>query len=227
MTRDEAIKLILQRCGNRADDTVLQAAAVLEMALAQETVLEQADFKPWFLLSEVMRASTGAAEQRMPLPDRFLEEHEEGLLWIKNPSSGKYEPLTRDDADKLEDYYGETQSRKPEKYAIVRNYIVLFPVPDLAYPLKMRCYQREVTLTYAFGSEAGQVMAGSPVTNAWLTNAADWIIGETGAQIAGQYLKDRETAARFQEDANKAKQRLYVQHIAREEANRDRSAGDD
>lgn len=222
MTRDEAIKIILLRCGDRRDDPYIQAACVLEMALAQETTLEQADFKPWFLLSEVMRAMTGANEPRMPLPERFMEEHEEGLLWIKD-ASGQYVPLRADDVDVLEERYGLVAPRRPERYGLVRDYFVLFPTPDQAYPLKMRCYRREPQLLYAYGDEANQVVT----TNAWLTNAADWLIGATGATIAGQYLKDPATAANFEKEASLAKQRIYVQHIAREEANRDRSAGDD
>jgi hypothetical protein len=219
VTRDDAIKLILRRCGDREDDTFLQQACVAEMQLAQEMVLEQADFKPWFLLSDFMRANTGALENRIPLPERFLEEHDEGLLWVREPSSGKYNPMARDDVDTLEEYYSETAPRLPERYGVAKNYIILFPTPDLAYPLKMRCYLKEVTLTYDYGAEADQAVK----TNAWLTHAADWLIGETGRKIALLYLKDEVRANEFMAQAR----RLYVQHVAREEANRDRTAGDD
>lgn len=223
MNRDEAIKLILQRCGNRTDDTYLQQACVSEMALIQETTLEQADFKPWFLLSEFMRASTGVGEPRMPLPDNFLEEHDEGLFWVAPAAGEQYRRLNQDDVDSLEERFLDHSPQIPTHYGTVKNYAVLFPTPDKAYPLKLRCYQKEPLLTYAYGSESNQPVK----TNAWLTHAADWVIGETGFVIASQYLKDRETAAEFQQQASRAKTRLYVQHVARAEANRDRHAGEE
>lgn len=219
MTRDEAIKLILQRCGRREDDKFLQEACVLEMKLAQEMELEQADFKPWFLLSEFMHAKTGNGEARMPLPANFLEEHEEGLLWLRPIGGTRYEPLNGDDVDTLEEYYLDYAPGQPAQYGLAKNYFILFPTPNAEYPLKMRCYLKEPTFTAAYGEGA--------VTNAWLTHAADWLIGVTGDKIASLYLKDAQTAQKFAEEGQKAKQRLYVQHVAREEMNRKRSSGDD
>ena len=219
MTRDEAIKLILKRCGDRENDAFLQETAVLELKLAQEMELEQADFKPWFLLSEFMHAQTGANEARMPLPLTFLEEHEEGLLWVRPSGASRYEPLHGDTLDRLEEYYLTHLPAQPKAYAVAKNYFILFPTPDKQYPLKMRCFLKEPTFTEPYGQGTG--------TNAWLTHAADWLIGVTGAKIAGFYLKDEATAQKFSAEGQAAKQRLYVQHTAREEMNRERSAGDD
>lgn len=223
MTRDEAIRIILGRCGNRIKDTYLQEQAVLEMALKQQTVLEQADFKPWFLLSEYMHAECGMNEARMPLPPAFLEEHEEGLLWIQAPGSTKYQRLLHDDPDVLEEKFLDAEPGIPQAYAVVKNYMVLYPVPKAVYPMKMRCFLKEPVLTHAYGT----VPTDNIQTNAWLEYAADWIIGETGKIIAGQYLKDEPTAAKFAEEAMAARTRLYVAHVAREEMNRTRSQGDD
>lgn len=219
MTRDEAIKLILQRAGRRENDQFLQEVAVLEMKIVQETTLEQADFKPWFLLSEFMRARTGANEPRMPLPTNFLEEHEEGLLWVLPIGATKYVPLRGDTIDTLEERYNDKISGQPEAYGVAKNYFILFPSPDAEYPLKMRCYLKEPTFSEPYGS--------GDQTNAWLTHAADWLVGEVGKKIASFYLKDEATAQKFAEEGQAAKQRLYVQHVAREEMNRQRSAGDD
>lgn len=221
MTRDDAVKIILGRCGNRIGDTYLQQQCILEMAMKQQTVLEQADFKPWFLLSEYMHAVCGALEPRMPLPPAFLEEYEEGLLWIKAPGSAIYDRMLHDDNDVMEARFIEEQPGLPRAYSIVRDYIVLHPTPLAAYPMKMRCYLKEPTLTHDYEATA------SVQTNAWLTHAADWLIGETGKVIAGQYLKDEATAAKFAEEAMAARTRLYVAHVAREEMNRSRSQGDD
>lgn len=223
MTRDQAIAIILARCGRRQNDTFLQTQAVLEMALKQETTLEGADFKPWFLLSEYMHALTGANEPRIPLPANFLEELEEGILWVQAPGATTYTKLVRDDLDILEERYIDSEPGVPEAYAIAGKDAVLFPTPADAYPMKMRCYLREPTLDYAYGEATN----ADPTTNEWLTHAADWLIGEVGAVIAGQYIKDEPTAAKFAEEAMKGRARLYVAHVAREEANRQRSMGDD
>jgi len=223
MTRDEVIKLVLSRCGNRTKDTYLAGQCVQELALIQQTTLEGADFKPWFLLSEYMHATTGALESRMPLPTNFLEELEEGILWVRPPGQVKYQPLRRDDLDVLEERYLDNEPAMPTNYAIVRQYAVLFPKPDTAYPLKVRCYLREPTLMYEYGQEASQTVK----TNQWLTECPDWVVGELGAKIAGSYIKDEATAAKFKEEAMAARTRLYVSTVAREEMNRQRSAGDD
>lgn len=218
MTRDEAIKIILQRCGDREDDEFLQRACVSEMALVQQMELEQADFKPWFLLSEFMHAKTGKLEPRMPVPTNFLEEHEEGLLWIR-PPGGNFRPMQGDTVDVLDEYYLDYAPGIPERYGIARNYIILYPTPAEEYPLKMRCFLKEPTFSVPYGEGTG--------TNAWLTHAADWLIGATGKKIAGHYLQDESRAQKFAEEGQAAKQRLYVQHVAREEMNRERSSGDD
>lgn len=223
MTRDECIAIILDRCGKRGNDQFLQKAAVREMKLVQETVLEMADFRPWFLLSEFLHANCGKEEPRMPLPERFLEEHEEGLVWVRRPGETRYIPLRRDDIDTLEERYLDSQPNIPEMYGVVKQYIFLFPTPNITYPMKMRCYRREPALTYDYGTESAQAVK----TNAWLTEAPDWILNETGVVIAGNYLKDDAQMAKFKADAMAAKQRLYVNHVAREEANRTRSQGDD
>lgn len=223
MTRDQAIAIILARCGKRQNDTFLQAQCVLEMTLKQETTLEGADFKPWFLLSEYMHALTGENEPRVPLPTNFLEELEEGILWVQAPGATAYTRLIRDDLDILEERYLDCDPGVPQAYALAGKDAVLFPTPADAYPLKMRCYLREPKLEYAYGAAA----ASDDTTNEWLTQAPDWLIGEVGAVIAGQYIKDAPTAEQFAMEAAKGRARLYVAHVAREEMNRQRSMGDD
>lgn len=222
MKRNEAIRIILGRCGNRINNAFLRDATVREMALVQETVLERAHFRPWFLMSERLRANTGVGEARMPLPPRYLEEHEEGLLWIRELGSKEWKKLERKDTDTLEMDYGNTDPRMPEAYDLTGKYFILYPTPDKTYELKIRCYQGQPTLPEAYDAAGAE-----DLTNLWLTHAADWVIGETGARIAGSYIKDRETAQEFAQEADRAKQSLYVTHVAREENNRDRMLGED
>jgi len=220
MTRDEAIDIILMRCGRRESNEFFRQVCISEMALAQQTKLERADFKPWFLLSEMMRATTGIDESRLPLPPLFLEEHEEGTLWLKDPASGVWVPIVRGDEDQLQVAYEGVLGGPPERYSIVRGYFVLYPTPDIQYSLKMRCYLREPTLTAPYGTVPA-------ATNSWLTEAPDWLIAETGAIVAGQHIKDRDTANEFAQQAKDARTSVYTQHVIREEMNRERSAGDD
>lgn len=222
MIRDQAIKLILARCGRRESDTYLRDQAILEMALVQTDELEGADFKPWFLLSEYMRANSGANEPRLPLPTMFLEEHEEGLLWVKPVDRTNYTPVIRGDIDDLEVEFEGAAPAMPERCGIVKNNLILYPTPDVSYQMKIRCYLKEPVLDYPFGAPAG-----APETNLWLTHAALWLISATAARIFKYYLKDMAGAAELEKEAKDAKTRLYVQHVAREEMNRTRKIGDE
>lgn len=229
MTRDEAIDLILMRCGMRQNDKVLQRACVLEMALAQATKCERASFKPWFLLSENSTTITMPGENRVPVPKDFLQEYEEGALRMRrweedSEETPGYRPppfqrLVKEDVDDAGDVFEYTN--RPRTYSIVNGYFVILPIPDFTYMLRMRYYKSAPQLKEPYGEEA-QV-----TSNVWLEHAPDWIIGETGAVIAGQYIKDEATAAQFRAQADAARSAIMIEHVAREEANRQRSMGDD
>lgn len=237
MTRDEAIKIILRRCGMRQNDKLLQEACVEEMALAQTTRLERSAFKPWFLLSETESTVTFPTEERIPLPRNFLQEYEEGSLWMRVYEDDRedlpgyvppaYSHIVKDDYDHLVAKYPAAIDRwgrdyYPKGYAIVGNYITLHPVPMGTYMLKMKYYKRAATLLLPYGDPAA-----AEWTNEWLTVCPDWVIGEVGAVIAGSYIKDDTTAAKFNDQAAGARQAIYTEHVARDEANRSRSMGDD
>jgi hypothetical protein len=235
MTRDEVIKVVLMRCGMRQNDKVLQEAAVMELTLQQQTKLERAHFKPWFLLSETETTVTFPSEERIPLPKNFLQEYEEGALSIRDYDDDKediegyvpppYRDLVKDDYDYLKvkfppGDYGRGYDYAPQAYAIVGTYITLHPAPQRTYMLKMKYYKKAETFAQPYGE-------GADLTNEWLTQAPDWVIGELGAVIAGSYIKDDATAGKFAEQANRAKGEIYVDQVARDEANRTRSMGDD
>lgn len=222
MTRDQAIKMILNRCGQRANDKVLQQACVDEMALVQATILEQADFKPWFLLSELHLTLTNLNENRLPLPPGFLEEHDEGTVWTRDPSdaAAPWIPCAKEDYDDLIINF-ETVFQQPQYYAIVNGYITLFPVPEKFYQVRMRFYSAQALILEPYAAP------GPVTTNAWLTYAPDWLIGETGRIIAGQYTKNPQDEQYFGAQAEAARKRVYNQTIARDEANRSREIGDE
>lgn len=229
MTRDDAIKLILMRCGMRQNDKTLQDACVVEMQLAQQTKLERAAFKPWFLLSENETTVTESFEERIPLPRGFLQEYEEGSLWIRDYDDDRdglpgYTPPPYNEVKKV-DYEQEGErfqfDGRPRVYSIVHDYFTLSPRPNGNYQLKMRYYKAAPLIADAFSSAAGAS------SNVWLDLAPDWLIGETGAIIAGSYIKDAATAAEFKAQAENARAAIMVEHVARDEANRSRQMGDD
>lgn len=234
MTRDEAVKIILMRCGMRQNDKALQEACVAEMVLAQTTRLERSAFKPWFLVSETSTTVTFPTEERIPLPRDFLQEYEEGAIAIRDYDDDRedlplYVPppfrnLVKDDYDYLQVKYppgiGRGYDYVPQAYAVVGNYITLHPAPQRTFMLRMKYYKKADTFPQPYGE-------GAELSNEWLTICPDWIIGETGAIIAGSYIKDDATAAKFAEQASLARQAMMIEHTARDEANRMRSMGDD
>jgi hypothetical protein len=220
MTRDEAIAVILGRCGQRQNDAVLQAACVTEMNMVVADVLEKDTFKPWFLLSEGEVATVTVGEERLPLPPRFLEEYEEGSLYIRESAATDWILLTKDDYDVNQARYG-FDSGQPRRYSIVGDYIMLSPPPDIAYQARMRHYKKQLPITEAYGSP------GAVVDHAWLINSPMWLIGAVGTIIAGEYIKDQPTADRFAALAKDSRDKVYKAHVAREEANRMRQMGED
>lgn len=221
MTRDQLIKAVLTRLGQRQNDTKLQEAAVLEQQLIQYNQLEGAKFKPWFLLSEYEQTTVLSGEYKVSLPVRFLEEWEEGSLWLANDpvnDPNDRTGLPKDDYDYLTAKYpGEGAIRA---YSIAGSYFLLSPRLSADTVLQMRYYKREVLMDDAYGLPA-------PVNpeNKWTKYAADWYMAELGFVLAKHYTRDDQSAARFEADKVLAQERVYIETIARAEANVNRQMG--
>ena len=220
MNRDRAIDLLLARLGQRGNDAVLKAAAVTEMALMQENLERQA-FKPWFLLSELRTVDTSANEERIALPDDFLEEPEEGAVWLLQPDNA-----TTPKKELIKTDYDVALQRFPipaipRFYSLGGNYLRIHPTPDAVYTLQTQFYVKQTQLTDVYGSADGLL------TNNWLTYASDWLMAETGALLAATYTRDTELATIFQAQASVAHKRCYTETIQRQEANYNRQMGDD
>ena len=211
MTRDEAITLIKQRL-QRENDTAITARIQSEIILAQEMRLEGNAWLPWFLLSENLTANTTASEERLPVPNNFLREAEEGALWRYDPDSSEipWVELTKDDYDFLLNKYPNEDA--PVAYALSNEYFRLKPTPDAVYTMRMKCYLRDDPLT-------------SDIENKWLANAADWLIAEVSEKIARQHLRNIKLADSIKGEIIEAKNRVYVVHEARMHANRKYSMG--
>lgn len=188
---------LARRLGER-DDLIPYMEFERDLAIAR---LEKLPEKPWFLESEMAEAATTAGEGRLPVPYNFLREIEDHALWLK--VNDVWVALEKDDYDSLFERYGEYPGI-PEKYAIVGRYFALFPIPDDAYPVKMRYYGRQDA-------------------DVWLQEAPELLMAEMGVQMAGKYLHNPDLALMFETDRKEALERLAVEQVAREEVNRDRT----
>lgn len=223
MTRDQLIELVLARLGQRQNDTKLQAIAVQEQQLVQTVTLEGADFKPWFLLSEFEQTVVAAGEYKVSLPQRFLEEWEEGALYYLSDSSDPTSQVAipKNDWDYLKGRYPGS-SLVPQGYAIAGTYFLLAPALSQSLTMQMRYYKRELVMDDAYKAPTPLVP-----TNKWTQYASDWFMAELGMVLAKYHTRDDDAFAKFQLDAAAAKKRIYVETVARQEANADRQMGED
>lgn len=205
MLRDSLFALLGMRLGNRAD---LIPRMGLEVQFLQESILEQHEWLPWFLETEVTSTLTVPGEERVQLPADFLAEIEDQALWLY-PDVGPSVciPLRKMPYDEMIVRY--RGSGRPVAYSISGKYFILAYIPDRAYTLKMRYMAKDVILD-------------SNIQNKWLTYAADVVIAELGVIMAEKHMQHFELAATFRADAKAAWAKLYATHIARTEVNQNR-----
>lgn len=215
MTGQRVLDLLMSRFGGRDADTELRAKAALEMELAQVN-LENGEFLPWFLLSEDATVASDAEERRVQVPTDFLREHDEGDLMFQD-AEGKWQPLDKDDYDiLLAKWTFDGTGEFPEQYSIVGEYFTLFPTPTQSINLRLtKYYARDAAPT------------DTSAENKWLKYAPDLLMNETGFIVASQHIKDMELAGVFKAGRDEALKKLFKAHVAREEANRMRSMGED
>ena len=214
MTGSDLLTLLMSRLGNRSE-TALRATCLSEMTLIQET-LEQSATLPWFLISEELSAVTPSdgVERRVAVPAGFLREVDEGALVIID-SDGDSHVLEKYDYDACIAKYGRDEtSTLPEAYALVGDYFHLFPIPTVELTLYIHCYQED------------DAPADNSTENQWLKYASDLLMAKTGKVVAGRHLRNTELETLFTADIPPAENRLYVNNVARAEANRDRQMGE-
>lgn len=206
MNKQNFITLLKYRLANSTDSD-LDAKIVLEMDLVQTDLLEKADFKPWFLLSENTTKYTEVGERRLPVPSNFLGEWEDGTLWRYDDSNSddSWYDLSKEDYDYLFERY--PGSGAPKYYALDGDYFFLFEQPDAEYLMRIKYYKTQ-TLPSALADSA---------ENGWLSNASEWFMNEVGYRMATFHVPMPAIAAVFEKEAARAKTILYHKHIAREE----------
>lgn len=207
MTKTELFQLLAWRLGDRDD---LGDRMEAELGYVQDFVLESNAWLPWFLVSEETEANLVIGERRLPLPDDFLVELEESALWLELEDGSTIE-LAKGTFDVLaRKYQGQGQ---PLAYSVQGEYFHFFPIPDKAYTVFMRYYQKDVRIT----DEA--------LSSRWLKYCSDLVLAELGYILAGKHIKDGTLAAAFQSDAQVSWKKLYDRHIAQQEINQARSMG--
>lgn len=206
MTRDQIITLVLGRLGNRTSDSVLTAAAVLEIQALQEWYEQQPEL-PWFLMSEASTNATVSGENRIQLPANFLLEPEEGALWYVDSDGTRHELAKADYDDVVLASQGDP-SGPPTMYAIRGLYFYLGPVPDAVYTIEMIYLKK------------GELL-DTNIENVWTKNASQLMIAGLGRVLAGDHLHNAPLAERYARNEAGAWKALLDQTTAREMANRD------
>lgn len=208
MTRDEVVALIKQVLGFR---TTLDATIVSNLKFAQ-TQLESEPTKPWFMISEDSFTTTTALEERILVPDDFLEEVEEAVLkYVPDDDDEEEVDLVKEDYDTLRNNYRGSADGAPEAYALQGQYFRLFPRPDAIYTIRMIYYQKVDTLD-------------SNIENGWTKYVPFLIAGEAGMIIAAS-IGNSMAFAVFKEWAAKGRITLATLDVSRDSANRNMQVG--
>lgn len=208
MEKQKFIELLAFRCENRIDPD-FATIATLETTLVQQTEIEaNGRVYPWFLESEWGTASSVIGEERLPLPLDFLAEIEGQVMQVN--IDGTWHDLPKKRYDEMVTEYQNEASGPPQAYDISGLYILFAPIPDKAYPIRMRFYRRDVPFDQLAATE----------TNKILTHASDWLLACAGRVIAAEHLHNDKLAQKFQVQKEEAYQRVYAITEAREHSNR-------
>lgn len=211
MIRDLAVDILMGRLGNRTS-TTLQQAVIDEMVFVQENLLEGRAELPWFLLTNTVSVSTVTDTVSLALPTGFLMEWEEGEIYLQN-SDGSETALIKEDWDILKTETTLDGTGKPTHYDIAGDNYLFRKTPDAVYELQQRYYKEALSLAGIYGDAAN-------IENAWLKEASDWLIAETGVVVASQRLQSDKMANMFMKQSDLAMKRIMTKHIARIESNK-------
>lgn len=226
MNGDDFLTTLQYRLGKRTDFTA--AMVLLEAEMVRKNILEAATFKPWFLQAEDTSISTTASQEYISRPTDFLHfdaEDDWCQIAYNDPddtSGDPWVPIVLDDWNVIRTFYRTKSteaadlSGKPEKGALVFNRLYMRPIPDAVYSTRWRYYKTDTAFDFTVASE-----------NLWLQHASDWVMGEVGFIFASQYVRDADVVGTFALMKQEGRKRVYNETIARFEAGKMRSMGDD
>jgi len=210
MLRDAAVDLLMLRLGNRTD-TALRNIIISEMEFVQTTVLEATFPLPWFLLKKDATLVTVVGDETVAAPADFLAEWEDGGL-ARIDGDGKEVKMVREDYAIIRDQ--KDGSGTPDYYDLINKVYYLRYVPSTIITLVPWYFGKAATLAGVYGT--------NNVENAWLADAADLLIAETGTLLAVNHLQSPKMAASFLGQAQQARGRLDTRITAMEESNKQR-----
>ena len=195
MDKAKIVAAIAYRLGNvRGQTEAIERE--MEMVISN---LENDIFHPWFLLSFNNFYEGKAEEWRVPIPEDFLMEYEEGALYLQMPDKS-WTPLTKAAEEEVKTISG---TGMPKYYVLTNTVFRLFPTPDIDYTIEMLYYRRT---------------AGLPVdVNPWYLEAAEWLIWEVCALMG--YARRDKRASEFASQAAVAKMKLVMKDEERKEVN--------
>lgn len=214
MNVKDTLDLLMKQLGNRKDPE-FRATCLQQMTVIQQNLEGMASL-PWFLISEEATTETIPGERRLLLPADFIREVDEQPMTVDLvPENEDDVKIYRFGYDEAFNEIGPAATGQPKYYAIRGNYILLFPIPDDVYTIRIGgYYARQAPPTDNISSE-----------NQWFRWASDLIMAHTGMVMASLHIKDREKAQDFNVLQQTAIMRLEREQTAREEANRDRRMG--
>ena len=211
MLRDAAVDLLMLRLGQRTN-TNLRGQIIGEMVFVQENLMEGNATQFWFTLKDSSGLVTVADTETVTLPSDFMQEWEEGALYVTD-ASGSQKEVKKADWDTIAIHTNLSGTGLPEFYSIDITNISLRKIPDVVYTLDIKYHGSQEDLSGVYGDAAN-------VENAWLKYASDWMIAETGMIIASQYLQSESMTAMFHAQSQIALDRLIKKNTAFEEANK-------
>jgi hypothetical protein len=188
---------------------------------AQQDELENAEHgtMPWFLENEYTNAAfkTTAASPTIAVPTGFLRELDEvrcALFYQDTSQDDEWVPITKADYDELKVTFGDVGSGAPQGYCLLGTNYRVFPTPDAEYPLKALIYMRDAPLE-------------TDIENNWLKYAAKVLVGKVGVVAASQLVRDEGAVPYFESMYAQGMAALLRANVARQEAGRSRSMGED
>lgn len=198
MTRDEAVARVHLLLGNRSD----QATNIQNALQDVQARLEREDTLPWFLRTEISSTTTTVSEERVAVPTDFLAEWEDDALWYFNSAATDPEDvwvkLQKAENDLLRAKY--PGSGAPKAYSLDGMNYRIFPTPDDVYTLKQIYYAADTVLT-------------TNITNGWLTNLSELLIGMAGQEVGFPLGLSETRINRFRELESNGRTRLIRKNL--------------
>lgn len=199
----QALDLLKQRLGRYTAGTVEFDEHMLDEIQAAQLRLEDGPELPWFLKERRSTFQTAAGQEYVNITNDFIRLRDEHEIPVQIYHDGQWKQIHVYTYAQM--WSNTSGTGLPTAAAIDGPRLVLSPIPDKVYSLKLGYYSKEPL-----------PQPGLVITNGWLEWAMDLLIAEAGVILAMNYLKNQEAAAMFEKQRVTAKKRLTEQNIAYE-----------